>query len=218
LNTRLIEFDVRIARDQYVGRRWDKDSKAEYLLRPDVEWPLSVDRSVWPSVFFSKTFRDHRDSYSTIPVDPKLEGNEWLDLARMRTHYDAHRRLAPGGVFVGIELLSEKTLEGSVVLYEGPSGSQCGISLAPTVPDRVPEGSTHIGYDVATAGWISGLANCGYTEDEIAELGPLWAPRLNSVGLLSTLEDAVAFRQISDQRVPEEAPFWIYALWKLPVA
>jgi hypothetical protein len=118
-------------------------------------------------------------------------------------------------VFVAIELLSERTAEEPYIPYELPGGIQCGIWLDPTVPDRIPEGSTLLGYDVADAGRISGLSNCGYTEGEVRAMGPVWADRLNSFGLLSTLEDAVAFRQQCDQRVPEHAPFWVYALWRL---
>ena len=220
MNRWVIGFDVRIAKDQYVSRRWDNDARAEFLLRPDVEWPFSVDRSVWPSVFFSTHARDFRDSYSTIPVEPDLEGTSgltsWLDLERMHTHYDAHRALASDGVFVGIELLSEKSAEGPMISYEMSGGIGCGIWLDPTIPDQIPEGSTLLGYDVADAGWISGLSNCGYTEEETEALSAAWGSRLNSVGLLSTLEDAVEFRQVSDQRVPEHAPFWVYALWRLP--
>ena len=135
----------------------------------------------------------------------------------MRAHYDAHGALAPGGVFVAIELLSERTAEGPSVLYELAGGIQCGISLDPTVPDRIPEGSTLLGYDVADAGWISGLSNCGYTEGDLRAMGPVWADRLNSFGLLSNLEDAVAFRQQCDQRVPEHAPFWVSTLWRLSI-
>ena len=222
MNRWLLQFDVRIAKEEYVSQRWDKDSGAEYLLRPDIEWPLSIDRSVWPSVFFSNHFRDFRDAHATIGIDPELEGTTWLrswqDLERMRIHYDAHRALAPGGVFVGIELLSEKAADGPSILYELPDGIQCGIWLDPTDPDRVPEGSALLGYDVADAGRTSGLSNCGYTEEEVSALGPVWADRLNSFGLLSALEDAVAFRQQCNYRVPEHAPFWVYALWRLSKA
>jgi hypothetical protein len=221
LNRWLLNFDVRVAKEQYVSRRWDRDSRAQYLLRPDIEWPLSVDRSVWPSVFFSKHFRDFRDEDATIGIDPELEGTSgltsWQDLDRMRAHYDPHGALAPGGVFVAIELLSEKTAEGPLVSYELPGGIECAIWLDPTVPNRIPEGSTLLGYDVADAGRISGLSNCGYTEGEVEAMGPVWADRLNSFGLLSTLEDAVAFRQLCDQRIPEHAPFWVYTLWRLSI-
>jgi hypothetical protein len=168
-------------------------------------------------VFFSRIFINQTlESYSAIEIDPEVNGTKWLDLERMRTCYDSHRALAPGGVFVGIELLSEKTAEGPSIPYELPGGIQCGIWLDPTVPDRLLEGSTLLGYDVADAGRISGLSDCGYTKEELKDLAPVWAPRLNSFGLLSTLEDAVAFRQLTDHRVPEHAPFWVYALWRLP--
>jgi hypothetical protein len=64
---------------------------------------------------------------------------------------------------------------------------------------------------------ISGLANTEYTEEEIRDLTPVWTSRLNSFGLLDTVEDAVAFRQVCDERDPASVPFWVYALWRLPV-
>ena len=71
---------------------------------------------------------------------------------------------------------------------------------------------------MADASWISGLANCGYTSAAIDKLAPVWASRLNPFGLLPTPEDADEFRTVSDARVPDHAPFWIYALWRLPMA
>jgi hypothetical protein len=50
-----------------------------------------------------------------------------------------------------------------------------------------------------------------------AVLVPVWGDRLNLFGLLATLEDAVAFRQVCDERVAEHAPFWVYAPWRLPI-
>ena len=177
VNRWLIRFDVRTAKDHYVSRRWDKNSRAEYLLSPDIEWPLSIDHQVWPSVFLSRISGTlPEESYSAIEIDFEVEYANRLDLERMRTCYDTHRALAPGGVFVGIELLSEKTADGPSIPYELPEGIRCGVWLDPTVPDCLPEGSTLLGYDVATAGWISGLANCGYTEEEIRDLAPVWAP------------------------------------------
>jgi hypothetical protein len=217
LNRWLIEFDVRAAREQYVDRHWLRNSRAEYLLRPDVEWPLSIDTMVWPSVFFSRIFVNPAvESCSTIEVDPDVDRDYRLKLERVRELYDTHRALAPGGILVAIELLSERTAEGPSILYEN-GGVQCGIWLEPTVPASPPEGSILLGYDVADAGRISGLANCGYTEAETSELSPVWAPRLNVYGLFSSLADAVAFRQVCDQRVEEHAPFWVYALWRIPI-
>jgi hypothetical protein len=203
----------------YVSRRWDAVARARFLLRQDIQWPLSVDPLVWPSVFFSEIFkRPELESCSTIEVDPAIDGGKyWLRLDAMRTHYDSHRALAPGGVFIGVELLSEKEEDGRRISYVLADGIQAAVWLEQTVPDRPPDGSTLLGYDVADASLISGLSNCEYTEEETSTLAPVWGPRLNSFGLLTSLEDALPFRQLCDARVPEHAPFWIYALWRLPL-
>jgi hypothetical protein len=39
--------------------------------------------------------------------------------------------------------------------------------------------------------------------------------RINDFGLLQTQEDAVAFMEISNLRVPEHAPFWVYGLYRV---
>lgn len=110
-------------------------------------------------------------------------------------------------VFVGVEPLSEKEAEAQTILYMLPEGIQCGLSLERTVPERPPEGSILMGYDVGNVGWISGLANTEYTEEEIRDLAPFGTNRLNSFGLLETLDDAIAFRQVCDVRDPGSAPF-----------
>jgi hypothetical protein len=44
---------------------------------PNIEWPLSVDPLVWPSVFFSKIFREETKlPYGYIEVDPEIDGGE----------------------------------------------------------------------------------------------------------------------------------------------
>ena len=68
-----------------------------------------------------------------------------------------------------------------------------------------------LGYDVADVGFWSGLSNCGYTE-EAATLRPEWRNRINQYGLLQNHKDAFEFMEISNRRVPEHSPFWVYGL------
>jgi hypothetical protein len=72
-----------------------------------------------------------------------------------------------------------------------------------------------LGYDV-TDSMYSGLVNCGYTEDEKPILQETWVPRLNEYGLLRNLEDAVEFKEMTNKRVPEHAPFFVYKLFRDP--
>jgi hypothetical protein len=48
--------------------------------------------------------------------------------------------------------------------------------------------------------------------EERAALAPRWAPRLSRYHLFDTAADALAFRETADARVPEHAPFFVYAI------
>jgi hypothetical protein len=217
VNRWLLEFDVRAAKEPYVSRHWTATRRADFLLRPDVEWPLSVDEGVWPSVFYEKPVESFDDGSSTIEIDHALHNQCKVNLEQLRTYYDSHRTLAPSAVFTAFELLSEEEADGDTMYYFIDSNILCGIPLEHTSPERPPDGSVLLGYDVADAGYISGLANCGYTKEQARVLKPVWAQALNSFGLLKTVEEAIRFRELCDRRVPEHAPFWIYALWRLPI-
>ena len=78
-------------------------------------------------------------------------------------------------MFIAIELLSERDAEAQTLPYLLPGGIQAAVWLDPTRPERLPEGSTLLGYDVADDGRISGLANSEYEDDEIRALAPRWA-------------------------------------------
>jgi hypothetical protein len=214
MNRRLLKFDIRLHKDDYVQTFWTTELRNQFLLNPGVEWPLSSDPWIWPSVFFSEV--STRKSFSTIEVDLDRHGADyWLNLEEMRACYGAHRPRLSRAVPVAIELHSEKALDEEIVPYMLSDGIECGLWLNVTVPQVVPDGSELLGYDIADAGWISGLTNCGYTDEDQRALRPAWGSRLNAFGLLKNLDDAIAYRQICDTRVAEHAPFWIYAIWRV---
>ena len=61
----------------------------------------------------------------------------------------------------------------------------------------------------------SGLSNCGYSPTEVARLRGAWASDLNEHHLFADVGRALAFRDLTDHRVPEHAPFFVYALHRL---
>lgn len=85
--------------------------------------------------------------------------------------------------------------------------------LDPTGP--AVERYDFLGYDVADYGRLSGLTNCGYTPEEAASLAPVWAPRLNEWHLFDNPDDAEAYADVTDKRVPEHAPFYAYGIYQL---
>ena len=209
-----MQFDVRLPKDKYLGGSWLAERRDEYLLRPSVDWPLSVDASVWPSVFYSAIFREasHID-FGEIEVDPETDdGDYWLKLDQMKAFYESHKKPDTQGVFLAIQLFSEKEPQAGYLPYLLSDNNQCALIIHDTVPPELPPDSELLGYDVADGGGISGLTNCSYTAEEKAKLQPMWAGRLNTFGLLRTVEDAFEFANVTNERVREHAPFFVYGM------
>ncbi|HET8679562.1 MAG TPA: hypothetical protein VFM39_05540 [bacterium] len=84
--------------------------------------------------------------------------------------------------------------------------------VPPVTPPAVSEGWSLLGFDVSDGFLLSGLANCGYQDNEIGALRDRWVPRLNTHHLFESVVDADEFRQVSNERVKEHAPFFVYGL------
>lgn len=71
-----------------------------------------------------------------------------------------------------------------------------------------------LGYDVADP-VVSGLSNCGYADTDVQALRSRWGVRLNDRGLFDSVDDAFEFRDLTNERVPEHAPFAAVGLWRV---
>jgi len=85
------------------------------------------------------------------------------------------------------------------------------VWIAPFYPSPMAD----FGYDVADYWQLSGLTNCGYSPEEAASLAPVWAPRLNEWHLFDNPDDAEAYADVTEKRVPEHAPFYAYGIYQL---
>ena len=72
-----------------------------------------------------------------------------------------------------------------------------------------------IGYDVADAARLSGLSNCYYSGDQDDRGAEQYAEHLNDKHLFSNLEQAMQYCLVTDIRVPEHAPFFVYGLYRV---
>lgn len=74
MNRRVVQFDVRLDKGDYLNAFWNRERRDGFLLRPDIEWPFSVDPFVWPSVFYSEIFREAVDvPNASIDVPPSTD-------------------------------------------------------------------------------------------------------------------------------------------------
>jgi hypothetical protein len=201
---RLIGFDARV-----LGvADWDAGRRAQYLLRPETPYPMSVDPAVWPSIF-DKSLRD-RPAW-TGPFQ-----SLWEDLSELRQYWTG---LAAG---IQCDLIAVTVHADGNRLDEflkAHSGYDPATGRPVALPNMRPDARANdwqlLGYDVADLWGESGLSNCGYDADTVTELKVKWTSRLNGGHLFSTLGDADDFCLVTNARAPEHAPFLAYGLWSI---
>jgi len=201
-------YDLRACAKDYVSTEWLATRRLTYLLKHDIRWPLSVDTAVWPSLFHFTSRRGDYRPVETVEVEPtnneQLVLRLWADFAAMEATFREKAKGQTCFVRVAIELWDDRR-----DAAETPEWQLIAETLSRH--GEPPRGWTSVGYDIADTDFVSGLMNCGYMENERTELSAS-TRALNEFGLFSDLERAAEFRSISEKRVPEHAPFFVYRL------
>jgi hypothetical protein len=193
----LIGFDARemwLETDQINTAH--EDWREKFLLRREIEKVLSADTLVWPSVF-------DLDKKLELPDWRGLIQDLWDDLQRME-HYLAKgwgAQWRPCSIIAVTKLVdSEWKQEMRAAGY-------------PVKPPELDKSWSLLGYDVSDEFLLSGLSDCGYTPEDVRTLGKRWSPHLNDHHLLADWKQAVEFQKMTDERVVEHAPFYVYGLY-----
>jgi hypothetical protein len=172
---------------------WDDARREEFLLRREVARPLSVDDLVWPSVFGGLL-----DLGWTGPVHAL-----WDDLGRMDQKLRSLPRTPSWRIAVAW-------------VREDDAGRGGALPTVPeTKPDRPGDDWSFLGFDVADGMHISGLSNCGYEPSERIIFRRDWSGQLNEHHLFEDPATAREFRDATNVRVPEHAPFFVFALFRI---
>jgi hypothetical protein len=194
MRDKLVGFDLREA--PTLVDAWEDDRKAAFLLRDDVNCPLSVDQQVWATL---------------LPEDPlSHEGRgllfHWDNLAAL---------LRAGSLEIGSvhrPCCVAVTIVWDVLSVEERSYWSTQ-KLVETVPSTLGPEWTLLGYDVADPWLVSGLSNCGYSPGERTKFRPQWEDKINEYHLFDDAAVAHSFALATNQRVPEHAPFFVYGLF-----
>lgn len=207
ITERLWGYDARILiAEQNADPRWaDESSRRRFLLRPDIDFALSVDSNVWPTVFdYNPRLAAIMGSVgeSLIDVDNDCGGGLWLNLDRMKERL---KRDSKPAIIISVAIV----LHDSLLIDDVDSP----LRWADPIPKELSPGNTLLGYDVANAGLLSGLLNCGYSDEELEHLVPLWRSRINRVGLIEQLRDALEFRLLTETRTGVHGPFFVFGLY-----
>lgn len=178
--------DVRV--DPSGDGGWTAERRSTYLLRPDVRFPLSVDPNVWE--------RPAGDLPAPLPWTAVEDVQQRAAALMASKHHVCVAVFAAAAE----DPAEEEDLRSR-------TGADSPLATHPAW--------TFVGFDIADGTEISGLSNCGYGA-ELETLRAAWASRLNDRGLFRDIEDAFAFREVTNARVPEHAPFTVYGIWIVP--
>jgi RHS repeat-associated protein len=184
-------FDARPAPSE-LKDRWPSARKREALLRLDVPVPLSVDYLIWPSAW------DLGDK--TLGWRGPIQGL-WDNMAALEGRLES----MPGRWWIIAVALDWR----SVPPDERAEWQErvTGIKVGAEVNDWKP-----LGYDVADR-FLTSSALWFRPGENVQTLRTEWSQRLNKHHLFSKFDPALQFRELSNLRVPEHAPHFVYRLF-----
>lgn len=198
-NDLLLGFD---AREMWLDLKedWPEGDRLRFFLRQDVIKHLSVDTMIWDSVF----------QIDTSLSKPKWIGpiqSLWDNLPTLQTH--VYQNEAKPYWIIAVTLRSDLCDSEELEIWKLRA-----VHIHPAIPDETWE---LLGYDVADEWLLSGLTNCGFDEmtEDVEAIRKKYISTLNAYHLFDTLEPAVEFMALSDERVPEHAPFFVFGVWSL---
>lgn len=181
---------------------WPEERQNNFLYRTDVRTVLSVDTTVWPSMFaeLPELLPAHLRSLAPCGL--------WAEERALRKAVSQSAECGPVPAVRTIKV----TLAWDGALTRHPASSQ----LAHIVEAPSQGGDWQfVGFDVGDAYLLSALTNCGFLSghDHAEALRREWAPHLNEFHLFSHLSAASAFRRFSDVRLASDhAPTFVYGI------
>jgi len=170
---------------------WTTERREIFLLKKEIQRPISVDRRVWPPVEAAQIPRIGAPDY-------------WTDLSAL---LDALKMAKCNNDSVSLVALAVCTMNKAAEAL-----------LMPCNPSFIDNKWRSLGFDIADNGLISGLSNCGFLKEvgeDIDEIRHDLCPRLNKYGLFDCFNDADEFRIWSNNRMPEHFPFLIHQLYEV---
>jgi hypothetical protein len=212
MDIELLGFDIRFNCNDYVDIFLTEEFRDNYLLNRNIQWPLSVDTMIWPSYFSFSGYLSGFRTDEMIDVNPLSTRQEalrlWENHNEMKTVFSQRfGQNEKKGVQVAVILLAENPRSTNEYWH--------AVLDPPMILNDIPKEWQLLGHDVADEYMTSGLSNCGYKEEDRKTLEKKWSQCLNKYGLIRNLDDALRFLQVTDRRVPEHAPFYVYVLYSI---
>lgn len=208
----ILGYDCRVAsNDKSSTELWPADRRKQYLIRPEIELPMAVDRTVWPSLFyFGSEWRS--GNIPTILIEPTDFHQQSLRLWKSLTELQKT---------IGSE--SGMLRPHSVICFTierpdlPPNDDWWKMAFEePTEPSILDSTWTLLGFDVGDKYFTSGLSNCGYQAEAMEAARRTWGGAINGNGLFSQFEAAQQFRHFVGKQISSHTPFYVFGIYRIP--
>lgn len=193
-------YDARYCID--FAEHWPEERRKDFLYRRDVRKVLSVDTTVWPSLFadLPEPSPAHLESLAPCGL--------WAEERALRKAVSERAQRGP--------MPAVRTIKVTLACDGAETRHPASGQLAHIVEAPSQGGEWQfVGFDVGDAYLLSALTNCGFLSghDNAEALRREWAPHLNEFHLFSELSAASAFRRLSDVRLASDhAPTFVYGI------
>jgi hypothetical protein len=195
---------------------WDAHRRSVFLLRDDLEKPLSTDKLVWPSIFnvgmpLSYYDSDFEEDLGDLKWPAPLPINDFFlfsEIRPLQEHVASNWAFKEKPIcFIAVTLYID---EGE--LADASRSGMCAEGSIETLHNSYE----FLGYDISESGLLSGLMNCGYgpTLNDVPSLQKTWGPHLNRYHLFTEIDWARQFKQVTNERVREHGPFHVFGLYR----
>lgn len=199
----ILGYQLRVPIGQ-LSAYWTRNRRNQYLLEPNIDSPLSVDRTVWPTVDSALAAAALFDDFESGPY----QAPNGLSLFRLKKSVgnSIASLLKNGEVIVAIG--AEKTIANHLC-------NKHKIDLS--VSDRQPADLSlqFLGFDVCDEWLLSGLMNCGVGADDHATLKERYSAFINKDGLFNNIEISTNYATEMNRHVYEHAPFFPASLFRM---
>lgn len=216
-SNRLIGFDCRLPPSLAEKKTLSHDRREACLLKPEEEFVLTADRSIWCSCFQAEGGWNPCPEVGVEKIQVS-ETNQyfvafdlWNDALAMRKAVEALKPIAPScGIAFGLTIPEKYSQE-----FVSDSWFDAIFNCSGVVPANAGPDWPFLGFDVVNSGFTSALSGFGPLDD-IDDMRAKYGPQLNRFSLFGDQSQSLEFCNIANQRYNTDDPFYslaMYLLW-----
>jgi hypothetical protein len=186
------------------------------FLRDEVKKGLTVDTSIWGSVFDTgdcvtlKGEKRKEFGLGTLKLPDWIGPNKpfWENLIKLEKYLEENdsKIIKPYWIIAVTRISRPQEVKNKP--FEWPYFEK-------TEPNAISSEWKLIGYDIADEGGESHLTGIGFRGDEqyLKSLCNRWGHCLNEYHLFRSLTDANEYKEYESQHEPDRAPYYVYGIW-----